>query len=90
MFLSNSSSLFLESSVIKQCYHTLSYCRSPPSPGPDAVLSRPGPVTDEILRIVKYCASVSILTGAASPAITVKVERPSETHRPLCIVNLLT
>ena len=49
-------------------------------PHPDAVLSGPGQVTDEILRIVKFSLSVSILTGATSPAITVKVERPLETH----------
>ena len=44
--------------------------------------ARPG--TDEILSM-----SVSILTGAASPVITVKVERSSETHKPLCIASLL-
>ena len=47
------------------------------------------PVTDEILRIVTFYLSVFILTGAASPAITVKVEQPSETHRPMSIANLL-
>ena len=46
---------------------------------PDTVLSRPGPVTDEILRIVALFSSVYILKGAASPAITVKMEWPSET-----------
>ena len=63
---------------------------SGPDPDPDAVLSGPGFVIDEVLRTVTFCLSVSILTGAASPAITVKVERPSETHRPVCITNLLT
>ena len=59
-------------------------------PDPDVVLSRPGRVTDEILRSVKFCPSVSILTGAASLAITVKEEQLTETQRPLYAANLLT
>lgn len=38
-----------------------------------------GLVTDEILKIVKFCRTVFMLTGAASPAIRIKVERLSET-----------
>ena len=60
-----------------------------PDPDPD-VLSGPGPVTDKISGIVKFCKSVSILKGTASPAVRVKVEQPSETHRPLCIANLMS
>ena len=59
-------------------------------PDPDAVPSGSRPVTDKIFRIVKCCLNVSILTGAAYPAITVKVEWQTTVHSQSSHMTLIS